>query len=330
VLTQEQLEHRCHRIGSSDIAAIAGLNPYRGALAVWPYKGERGLEELAQARPDEFAMYAGHAYEWPIAMLGARVLGCSVEQYQETVDHPTCRIASATPDALLTIGKQRALAECKAIHWRMRDDWRDGVPAYVDAQVQWQLECCDLELAYVFAGSALTDPPDVYRVDRDRELAAGLLDIAVEWWDRYVVGNRPPPVDGTKAAADWLRQRYPEHKRPLLEATPEIDRLAEQLRLSRATLAAAQAEDKRLTQELQDMIGDAEGVETCAGRITWRSGKRRTYVDTKAIVHDVRKLLSSGTLQPGKELATFDAIVAMHTDERPGARTFRVPAGWTK
>jgi hypothetical protein len=69
-----------------------------------------------------------------------------------------------------------------------------------------------------------------------------------------------------------------------------------------------------LEARLQAAIGDADGVDTMLGRITWKCTAGSKRLDTKA-------------LQADPEAA---ALVAAHTHIVPGVRRFCVPRDWGK
>src|SRR6266568_3045016 len=136
MLTKGQLEERRHGIGASEIAAVAGLNPYVTPTAVWATKvlPVPEIEEPEAPKPGRdparwgtriqklvtrewFDMHQFHA------MLEEEQIG--------TLWHPEVEIACATPDALAVDqgGAWLRGCEAKAPGLRAGDSWRDsGAP----------------------------------------------------------------------------------------------------------------------------------------------------------------------------------------------------------
>ena len=92
-LTPEQIALRRNTLGASEIAAVCGLDPFRGPWDVWADKmGLDIREEFAESD-------MGHLFERPLLEHYSRKTGV-VLAYPETLIHPIHRWVSATPDGL--------------------------------------------------------------------------------------------------------------------------------------------------------------------------------------------------------------------------------------
>lgn len=276
-LSAEQMAVRATGIGASDIGAVAGLSPYASPMDVWLVK--RGLAEV----PQTDAMARGHQLEPAVAsMYEAEHLapGEALRHPAGTLRHPRYPWALATPDRLVVDPLADAtvrLVEIKAVGWRSARYWgaeHDEVPPWYRAQIAWQMavtgvEACDL--AAFIGGEELR----VYRIERDREMEAALLQIGRDFW-RCVEEGREPAVDGSEAWRSYLEARFPSARQVLRAATPEADEIAARLADARARREAAEADAERAANELRALIGDAEGIEGRGWRATWKSPAKGT------------------------------------------------------
>lgn len=265
MLTEEQRALRRTGIGSSDIAALADLDPRRGPVDVW-------LDKLGLLEPSEetTAQWCGDRLEEPIAQMYAERVGGAVSLHKPMVAsrHRSIAIALATPDRFACKGPA-PLVEIKDVGAHMLHGWDETPPTDKVLQVQWQLEVCDLDRAHLAALLGGTDFR-IYAIERDRTLAADLLAIAEWFWREHVLAKRPPEGDGFTARR-VARARWPKGGGGMLQATPEAERIRDQIR--RCDRAEAKIAQKRATLEAQamQMIGDADGIEKC---FTWRASSK--------------------------------------------------------
>jgi len=103
------LEYRKQGIGGSDVAAIAGLNPWRSPMAVW-------LEKTGQIEPqkENEAMYWGAALEDIVAQEFSKRTGLKVHRKNFMLQHPEYPFMLANIDReILDPDKGRGILECK-------------------------------------------------------------------------------------------------------------------------------------------------------------------------------------------------------------------------
>ncbi len=309
VLSREQwLAERRRGIGSSDIAALIGADPYRGPLDVWLDKTGRSPEGI-ETRP----MRLGHKLEPIILAEFTEETGHEAILDNRLAWHPSVSIACATPDALLV--DLQAGAELKAPglrqagHWGR--SWGDEYPEHYLAQCAWQMAVKGLDewfLAALLGGQDFR----VYHIRRDRDLEGGLLEAAERFWRDHVVNDRAPELDASEAARRYVEGRFPLSSGPLRHATPEEISLTEQLAEARSRARAAEADEERIGNLLRESIGEAEGIQV-AGlfKIGWKARRGSTRTDWQAIAR------------------TFDppsALIDQYTTTGASARVFR-PSG---
>jgi predicted phage-related endonuclease len=200
-----------------------------------------------------------------------------------TVRHTDVAVALCTPDRI--VEPEQRLLSIKAPR-RGGDAWGpDGssqVPSEYLLQLQWEHAVCtshgalsdEMHLAALVDGDLR-----VYVTQADLELQRWLLDYATEWWARHVARGEQPPLDGSSEASAWLRSRFPRDAAPVRQATPWEDLRMLALRGAEAEAERWNGEVETLKSELKQAIGDASGLESPAGRVTWKTDKRgrRTF-----------------------------------------------------
>lgn len=266
---QEWEEVRRRGIGGSDVAAIVGLDKYRGQRHVYEEKHGRTV-----ARETE-AMEIGREIEDVIARLFSKRTGVPIATPPGTLAH------AHHPWALVNIdryaldpetGEVAGPVECKNRSEYQLEEWEDGPPDAAALQCHWGMAVSGYQRGYVVAlvgGNKLR----WHLVEWDEEMTGHLLEFCGAWYQRHVVEGFPPPVDGLAATKDLLGRLY--EVRP--EAIAEVDLAkARELRARRADL---EDQIKELTRqktavenEMRDTAGPAEIVQAGAATAwTWKA-----------------------------------------------------------
>lgn len=271
-LSAEQLEQRKKGIGSSEIAAVAGVSPYEGPLAVWADKTGR-----AERKPANDMMDMGNDLEPIICRRALKRLGLSEAFYGTTKAHKDFPWALATPDWLIPTKPQQRILETKSVGYRVMHHWSEdetdrGIPDYYNAQVQWQMEIWDIDLANVAAWIGGRDLR-VYDVHRDREVGAALLEVADHFWQTYVLKDVQPPIDGTASSERWLAEKFKVARDVVVVADAAGEALAAELRKAKLEERAAKQRARLLTLRAKELLGEASVLKTSLGDITWRQDK---------------------------------------------------------
>lgn len=275
MLTQDDQALRATRLGSSEIGAVAGLNPWMSKYDVYCVK--RGLVESEQR--DGLAVRVGHICEGLTAQLYEEETGSTLEPGR-TLTHPEHEWVVASPDRFV-VGADRLL-EVKFVGWRLCAAWsreEDGVPDYVRAQVAWQMlvtgrPVCDV--AALLGGEEFR----IYRIEHHAELAARLLEIGERFWREHVLAGVPPSADGSESARDMLEAIFRRTRPELIRATTPAEFWVEKFIAADADLKAAERRKTEATNKLCEFIGEAEGLESAHGKFYWRRAKgdrRRTF-----------------------------------------------------
>lgn len=263
-------------VGGSDVAAILGMDRYRGPLHVWQAKS--GVIEGQRDARLERAARRGHRLEGLVAEFFAEDSGCTVADAPGTlqhVDHPHWlanldRLAFRPGDDDLA---DPAVLECKTRTWRSArvEGWRgEDPPDGPSLQAHWYMTVSGYTAAYV--AGLLDDDFVWFRLERDEELCELLADAVDEFWHQHVLTGIPPKPDGSKATAELLARMWQAQE----DATAEVDPVEATLLLARRRELAARAAElggdlDTVDNRLRALLGEAE-VALIGGRpsYTWR------------------------------------------------------------
>lgn len=195
-------------IGSSDAAAILGISPYGSALSVYTEK-----IGAAPETSETEAMKWGRKLE-PLVIAGfAEETDRGCEPNNALLRSKACPYHIATPDAM-QVRRDRpmdmGILEVKTTGFG-RESWDEGLPPYVNAQVQHQL----LVTGYDWGSAAvLVSGQKLLWVDveRDNRFIDEILRPAEEDFWKRVEERMPPPADGSLHAEIALKLLYPKHE----------------------------------------------------------------------------------------------------------------------
>lgn len=320
-LSEKQKALRATGLGASEIPIVLGLSPFQAPAELAAVK--RG--ELPPFQGNEFTHWGTRlertiADEW---LEQHRAKGEDVSIFTPpTLRHRTSEVVMATLDRVVVPeGRRardtwRAALEAKNVSAYRREEFGEGEDAIPEAfivQVQTQLEVSELPegfLATLIGGNQFRE----YRLERDPELGGNLVQFAEKWWADHIVQGLPVPVDGSRAAADFLRRRYPQEHGPMLDPSPEFEAMVAQVRAAKDALRAAEEAEAAAGNALRAAIGEAAGI---AGLVTWKANKPSAKVEWEGVCRNL-------AVHFGMPRAEFDALVASQTVTKPGARVLRL------
>jgi putative phage-type endonuclease len=296
------LEVRQGGIGSSDAATAVGLNPYKSPLELWAEKTGRVVAHVESPGMED-PRYWGTLLEPFVATAYQEKTGRKVRRVNAVLQHPTFSFMLANIDREVVGSPEVQILECKTAGEFGARLWKDGVPEYVQLQVQHQLAVTGqraADVAVLLCGQQL----EIHRIERDDEVIARLIVLETKFWE-CVQHDIEPPSDGSESSARALRQLYPGND-TLLDFTDD-----ETLCRSFASLSAlkTELEEKGLRAEqckqtIQQAMGDASRAVFQGGEVTFRRSKDSTSLDTKRLAAD------------------HPDLVANYTVTRPGSRRF--------
>ena len=309
-MTQDRkawLEQRKKGIGASEVSSVLGVSPWEGPTAVWLRK-----KGLIQEQPDNERFRIGRLFEDPIAKLYEARENVKLEgDGMQTIFHPTLPIF-ATPDRLV-VGRPRGV-EIKAVNPMMAGAWgeegSDQIPDYYVSQVAVCMAITNRD-AWDVAAFFSMDDFRVYRLYRDKELEEMILTKVTDFWNEFVVGNKEPPVEGSKHYADFLHRKYPRNVMPMLVADTLQTGYVEKLIDVRGRLKILEEDERYLENLIKSDLGENEGLLSDAGKITWKATKDTEKVDWEAVARELHPAIPV-------------PLIEKHTEVKPGVRRFLV------
>lgn len=333
--TPEWLEARRRYIGASDAPAILGLSQ-------WSTPTDVALEKRGLATTEENdAMRRGHLLESVVAELYARQTGRMLSRCNSVV-HPEYSFIAASPDRIID---EETLLECKTHSARVRAKYgepgTDQVSDYEFVQVQHQMACTgasSVEVAILFGDNEalrlLADMVDhgvavdvaaniaggnmefcVYHIPRDDSfINEDLIPALEEFWEEYVLGEKIP---------EDIRTMTPRNAMRIASSTE--NRSIEELKLMWIQLERSKISYETKRRDVEDYIGDAAGIETTSGIITWKktNPKPKRVTDWEALARRCFECMTNDEAESLLEEFT-------RTEQEDGKRVFRVPAHWKK
>ncbi len=303
---QQWLSVRQGGIGSSDAAAAVGLCPYTSQLELWMEKTGRTPVEDAPPGMDD-PRYWGTLLEPYVALAYSQQTDRKVRKVNAVLQHPTCPYMLANIDREVVGCPDVQILECKtAGEWGSKL-WRDGVPEYIQIQVQHQLAVTNqqaADVAVLLCGQRL----EIHRIERDEEVIARLMVLEARFW-QYVTTDIEPPADGSESAGRALRQLYPGggntldfcENRGLSDTFAELVALKDELEVRGKHV-------EQLKQALQQAMGDAARAVFATGEVSFKRAQDGTGLDTKRLAQD------------------HPELVAQYSITKPGARRFLISA----
>ena len=291
---EDWLAVRKRGIGSSDAAAAVGLNPYKSQLELWLEKTGRD-DNLPKIDPhDETSpTYWGNLLEPIVAAHYTRRTGNKVRRINAVLQHPHPSLLwmLANIDREVIGNDEVQILECKTAGINGARLWRDGVPEYVQLQVQHQLAVTGkttADVAVLLGGQDL----EIHRIHRDEALIARLIPLEQRFW-HYVETDTPPPADGSESADLALRCLYPQDSGETLDFSQDrpLSATFADLVNVRQSLAELEQQEALFKQTLQQSIGDASKARFETGAVTWKKAKDSVALDTQQLLKDQPDLL---------------------------------------
>ena len=307
-------------LGASEVAAAVGLSPWQSPLTLWE-------EKTGKREP-----FAGNDFtEWGLLVEPALLAWYEqkhIDQFEhmrrptESLYHPDIRWARCTPDGIVSQSDDWSVwlrgVQCKNTGFWPGKKYENGPPEHVVLQCQWEMFVTALPRVDVVAAIG-GGPPAVFTVWRDEGLIADLYTAAAKFW-HLVETDTPPPVDASDAWREHFAKKIGDTSRGLvLQDSADADRLAMELRSTRAARRGLEMREKQLENQICGLLADAQvdAVGTTEGLITWRESAGSTK--WKDVAHAIAK-------SHGMAPTEVEALASGHRGEPK--RTFNVPRSW--
>lgn len=296
MITPEQREARKQYIGSSDSAAILGIDPWQNRSDVWLSKTGR----LPDWEGNE-ATEVGSACEGAVLDIFEQRHSVKLVRHSFLAEGIFC----ANLDGAIGIEPGfEAVVEAKTTG--NRGAWgeagTDEVPDHVLVQVHHQMAVVGCDVAWVPALMPGFKSLEVvvYRVERNQDLIDQILEAGTQFW-KYVERDIQP-VDFHPHIDSLKRMRR------IPKSTVEVDEalIAEWLEIKESCIAS-ESNKKEVEARLLAALGDAEAGSCRLGVVTYLEQGRKGYTvePTKFRVARFKQARGIGTYKSIAEVGGF-------------------------
>lgn len=301
VRCQDNDEWRSERhkgVGGSDVAAIMGLSKYRSPFQVYAEKVDGVSDDIS----DKPSVYWGNVLEPVVA-----------DEYAKR--HPDTEVIE--PDFMLrSIERPWAQAsldrivvdpelgvgvlEIKTAGFMRSHDWEDEVPVYYQTQVAHYLSVTGwgfADVAVLIGGQDYRE----FRIVRDQEDIDTVNSAVDDFWHDNVEAHIPPSLEGIDSGAVFSLHSHSDGD--IIESDSVPSALNRYL-LAKARRDAADADVKKWSVKVRELIGDHQGIRCPSGTMTWR----RTEVnklDTKALAKDRPDIVDEYTSKVSRDMGLY-------------------------
>lgn len=217
---KEQAEFHARRamgIGSSDVAAILGISPWRTAYSLW-------LEKTKRVMPVDISNLP-HVQRGVSGEIVARAI---FEEKTKRSYKPKSWEIPNTPFRANDDGyslDDNTTLEIKCMGKAKHEEAREGkIPDFYLCQVHFALAVSSARLCYFISFQPETEDLIVIPVELEQHRREKLLAVVKDWWDYHVVKDIPPaltPKDRIELTDDYALALCREYKRAKAEG--EID-----------------------------------------------------------------------------------------------------------
>ena len=263
---EDWLEYRKLGIGGSDASVVCGISRYKSPIELWMEKtGQLPHQEAGEAA------YWGTQLEPLVRLEFSKRTGIEVnleKQLLQSKEHP---FMLANLDGICQHPEYGpCIFEAKTASAYKVSEWEDSIPDEYALQLAHYMAVTGYQGAYI----AALIGGNTFKwkfVKRDEELISMLIELESDFW-KHMQDATPPPMDGSKASAKFLAERFPNsvpHSQVALpdsaaELLAQYDEACEQL----AIVTEQKQEAENL---LKQLMGESE-IGTVGERIiTWKS-----------------------------------------------------------
>ena len=285
------LKYRKQGIGGSDAGAVCGLNPYRTAMQVYYDKTTDEVEEI-----DNEAMRQGREFEDYVARRFTETTGKKVRKANVMFYDEKNPFMLAAVDRMV-VGENAGL-ECKTASPYMADKWQDGkIPMSYQIQCHHYMAVCNADTWYI-AVLIYGREFKYYRIERDEEMIADLIQIEKDFWENCVVKGQIPGPDGSKIADTVIAEYFRQSRQEVIPLTGFDDKLQRRQELV-AVIEKMEREKKQIEQELKLYLGEAEQAENERFSVSWKAvnsnrlDEKRLKEEQPQVYEKYRKLITS-------------------------------------
>ena len=271
------LEWRRKGIGGSDASVVCGINKYRSPIELW-------MDKTGQLQCDEAgeAAYWGTQLESLVRIEFTKRTGVEVSiinSLLQSEDHP---YMLANLDGICQVPNYgTCVFEAKTASAYKSGEWEDKIPDEYMLQIQHYMAVTGYMGTYI----AVLIGGNTFKwkfIERDEELINMLIQLEGKFW-KYVQDMIPPAMDGSEAAAEFLKSQFPDSTPLSKVVLPDTAEPILQNYDAACNQLDAVTEQKREAENLlKEMLGSNE-IGTAGDRIiTWKTVTQER-LDSKAL-----------------------------------------------
>ena len=258
-------------MGSSDAAPACGVSPYATPLDI--YLAKRG----EPTEIDTFPIRFGNHNESLVLGEFTRETGIELTDFQKHFRHAEFVFIGATVDAITKPLKGAPPLEA-IVEAKTTSLYYDELPDHIIIQVQEQLACAGLQLAFVpvlMRGRDLK----IFEVEADEDLQQMILECMARLWLRVQEGDPPPAM-----SPGDLKRLFPQDKGSEMVADQTLVEAAQKLREIKTNLASLADQKAVLETSIQGEMGEHAVLADSDGHViaTWKTTKASSRFDAKA------------------------------------------------
>jgi putative phage-type endonuclease len=281
---QEWLRERKNYLGGTDLAAIAGLSPYRTALDVYLDKTSDDITCETNA-----AMRWGNLLEDVVAKAYSEDTGYAVEIEPNTIYHPEYKFLGANIDRW--VGDKEYVLECKTAGFIKAKEWgdlgTDQIPESYLVQVAHYAAICDVpkvDIAVLIGGQDFR----IYTYERNKELEDKLIKIACNFWHNHIEKRIPPKCVSTRDTFNL----FPQSNYHEIVAEDNIIEKWEQLKAAKEEENRIAETIEKLKTDIQEFMKDYDVLIDNQGNViaTWKNTVPKSLVDLKILREKYREI----------------------------------------
>ena len=305
-----------NKIGGTAISAILGMNPWKSRYGIY-----LDLIGEGEEKPDNEAMARGRKWESTLARIYETERDFDIPGNPGVkLNHEIHNFIVGSPDYMY---ESHGL-EVKTADYYTRDkyDCKNGnVPNHYYLQCQWYCGLAGFD-RWDFIVGFFRDGKFSYHetcsFEFDQELYDYMIKAAIAFWNEHVIPRNPPEITEPAEIIEFVRKTYPRHSDgKFIESDAELEGIIESVRDEMFSAKAGESRMEALKSRVIEKIGDAEGVITELGKITFKANKDSVKTDWKAFGEDAMKLIADPKVS--------EELLNKHTKTTPGPRVLRFP-----
>ncbi|MDD5353057.1 MAG: YqaJ viral recombinase family protein [Candidatus Omnitrophica bacterium] len=254
MITEKQLKERTKHLGSSDIAALFNLDPFKNASDVWVSKTfETEKKDVENKSMTSGIRWEPYLIEWAGNELCCKPIVDPDMLWFICEAHP---IFASNLDAFYLDPETGNPTIIEAKKTRLWAEWgeqgTDQMPHRVNLQVHTQMLCTGFNTVYVAA--MIQGEEQLFKVNRDERIIRAIIETGEKFWNNHVL-TKVPPVDCEPAKLEFLKRIRREP-----ETWAEVsDELVSQWEQAKEAEAEAKKKADLAQRSLLTALGDAEG-----------------------------------------------------------------------